>query len=210
VSAQKLNNFTRAPDYIAYLAYIISSATNEEGQIRTIAGYLLKNNARLIIRAPPEVVVYVKHAVLHAFNDSQGMIRTAAAQDIVAFLGILEPRGWPECLMQLVGLLDSHHEDQQEVSARPSVSVSPFPRPFPRRRVQTRRSRPSLSRAASCNPARATARRGPHRAFPPGAIALHRALGAGMPSHTPGARSRCVRGTGIVRGARARLSFHLL
>ncbi|KAJ7719509.1 hypothetical protein B0H16DRAFT_1739333 [Mycena metata] len=55
--------------------------TGEEDRIRTIAGYLLKNNARLILTAAPE--------------------------DVVAFLGQLEPRNWPECLQQLMNALDS-------------------------------------------------------------------------------------------------------
>ncbi|KAI0669611.1 ARM repeat-containing protein [Trametes maxima] len=112
----KLNNFTRAPDYVAYLAYILSSMPQEEDRIRTIAGYLLKNNARLILRASPEVLTFVKSAVLVAFNDPSIMIRNAAAQDIVAFLGILEPKNWPECLQQLVHLLDAPNADQQEAA----------------------------------------------------------------------------------------------
>lgn len=78
----------------------------EEDQIRTIAGYLLKNNAHLILKASPDVAEYTKVAVLSAFNDPSALVRTAAGQDIVAFLGVLEPKNWPECLEQLVGMLD--------------------------------------------------------------------------------------------------------
>ncbi|KAI0649978.1 armadillo-type protein [Trametes meyenii] len=46
-----------------------------------------------------QVLTFVKSAVLVAFNGPS--IRNAAAQDIVAFLGILEPKNWPECLQQL-------------------------------------------------------------------------------------------------------------
>lgn len=113
---QKLNQFTRAPEYVAYLAYILSQMPQEEDRIRTIAGYLLKNNARLILQAPPDVVEFVKSAVLSAFNDTSIMIRNAASQDIVAFLGVLEPRNWPECLQHLVMTLDSSDLDRQEVS----------------------------------------------------------------------------------------------
>nr|VWO95736.1 Phosphoinositide phospholipase C (EC [Ganoderma boninense] len=112
----KLNNFTRAPDYIAYLAYILSTMPQEDDRIRTIAGYLLKNNARLILRAAPDVMEFVKAAVLTAFNDASIMVRGAAAQDIVAFLGILEPKNWPECLQQLVHMLDVPNADQQEAA----------------------------------------------------------------------------------------------
>jgi transportin-1 len=89
--------------------------TQEEDRIRTIAGYLLKNNARLILTASPEVGAYVKAAVLQAFNDESLMIRNAAGQDVVAFLGQLEPRNWPECLQQLMSTLDSTDLDRQEV-----------------------------------------------------------------------------------------------
>lgn len=113
---KKLNQFTREPDYIAYLAYILSQLIQEEDRIRTIAGYLLKNNARLILSAPPEVGEFVKESVLSAFNDKSVMIRNAASQDIVAFLGVLEPRNWPQCLEHLVLALDSSDLDRQEVS----------------------------------------------------------------------------------------------
>jgi transportin-1 len=96
----------------------------EEDRIRTIAGYLLKNNARLILSATPDVAAYVKYSVLQAFDDPSVMIRNAAGQDIVAFLGTLEPKNWPECLQKLVNLLDSADPDRQEVSAPSDVSVS--------------------------------------------------------------------------------------
>lgn len=90
----------------------------QEERYRTIAGYLLKNNARLIHSASPEVALYVKACVLQAFSDVSIMIRNAAGQDIVALLGTLEPRNWPECLQELVTLLDSPDLDRQEVSFR--------------------------------------------------------------------------------------------
>ncbi|KAK7036520.1 hypothetical protein VNI00_011717 [Paramarasmius palmivorus] len=113
---QKLNSFTRVPDYIAYLAHILCALTDQEDRIRTIAGYLLKNNARLILSSTPEVAHYVKAAVLRAFEDQSVMIRNAAGQDIVAFLGVLEPRNWPECLSQLVNMLDHPDVDRQEAA----------------------------------------------------------------------------------------------
>jgi len=95
----------------------MNDLTQEEERIRTIAGYLLKNNARLIISAPIEVAEFVKSAVLSAFSDSSPLVRTAASQDIVAYLGILEPRNWPTCLQHLVLCLDSPNSDTQEVSS---------------------------------------------------------------------------------------------
>lgn len=115
------------PDYIAYLAYILAHMPQEEDRIRTIAGYLLKNNARLVLRGTPEVLAFAKASVLQAFVDPSVMVRNAAGQDIVAFMGILEPRNWPECLQLLVHTLESSSLDQQEVSFGPSR--------FPRSRI---------------------------------------------------------------------------
>ena len=60
--------------------------------------------------------MYVKAAVLQAFSDPSLMIRNAASQAIVSFLGILEPKNWPECLQHLFNLLESPQLEQQEVS----------------------------------------------------------------------------------------------
>ncbi|KAH7907343.1 armadillo-type protein [Hygrophoropsis aurantiaca] len=109
----KLNSFTRAPDYIAYLAYILVGLPQENEQIRTIAGYLLKNNSRSILSASVDVIQYVKTAVLQALYDTSPLIRNAAAQDIVAFLGVIEPKNWPDCLQQLVNMLESPDLSQQ-------------------------------------------------------------------------------------------------
>jgi hypothetical protein len=73
------------------------------------------------------------------------MIRSAAAQDIVAFLGILEPKNWPECLMLLVNQLDDQDHVYQEVclplQSRPFLLFRVLldvghPRPFHTRSVE--------------------------------------------------------------------------
>lgn len=56
------------------------------------------------------------------------MIRNAASQAIVAFLGILEPKNWPECLQHLFNMLESPSLEQQEV--RHHIPV-PFTLPLP-------------------------------------------------------------------------------
>lgn len=88
----------------------------ETEHIRTISGYLLKNNAPLLLKAPPEVCSYAKASVLQAFRDPQMMIRKVASQIIVAFLRVLEPRNWMDALTMLVHALDSPNFDEQEVS----------------------------------------------------------------------------------------------
>ncbi|TFK64205.1 ARM repeat-containing protein [Pluteus cervinus] len=113
---QKLNQFTGPPDYIGYLAHILSSSVQEQDSIRSIAAHLLESNARLILSVPPELAQYVKAAILQAVNDPSVMIRNAASRDIVAFLDVLEPKNWSECLQQLVNALDAPGDDKQEAA----------------------------------------------------------------------------------------------
>jgi transportin-1 len=123
---QKLNQFTRAPDYIAYLAYILAALPQEEDRVRSIAGYLLKNNSRLIMQTSAQVAEFTKASLLQAFTDSSVMIRNAAGHATVALLGTLEPRQWPQCLEQLFAMLDSPDPDIQEVSLRLNSDSKPL------------------------------------------------------------------------------------
>ncbi|KAF9049669.1 armadillo-type protein [Rhodocollybia butyracea] len=111
---QILNNLTRQPEYAAYLAHILTAMPQEDESIRSVAAYLLKNNARLILDASPEE--YVKSALLRALGGDSVMIRAAAGPVILSFLGVLEPRNWPECLSQLVKMLDCPDLEKQEAA----------------------------------------------------------------------------------------------
>ncbi|PFH50470.1 hypothetical protein AMATHDRAFT_144979 [Amanita thiersii Skay4041] len=123
----KLYDFSNTPEYIAYLAYILSEAKQEEVHIRTIASYLLKNNASTILIEDANIVDYVKQAVLQAFMDPAIMIRKAASQSIVTLLGVLEPINWQECLQIVVDALDN--ADMQEVAFHTLVmACEDFPR----------------------------------------------------------------------------------
>ena len=103
------------PNYIAYLAHILAAMTQEGEQIRSIAGYILKNNARLITSAAPDAAVYVKASTISAFTDASVMLRNAAQQVLITLLGVLEPRNWPEALSMLIQALDSPDQTTQEV-----------------------------------------------------------------------------------------------
>ncbi|KAF8869298.1 armadillo-type protein [Mucidula mucida] len=111
---QKLNSYSSVPSYIGYLAWILVDMPQEEERIRSIAGYLLKNNARLILQLDTAsgqfggqgqaqdgavIKAYVKSSILRAFGNARegAMIRNTAGQD---------PKHWPECLEVLVGMLD--------------------------------------------------------------------------------------------------------
>lgn len=88
----------------------------QEGeQIRSIAGYILKNNSRLITSADPTAAAYVKSSALAAFTDQSVMLRNAAQQVLIALLGVLEPKNWPEALAILIQSLDSPDPIVQEV-----------------------------------------------------------------------------------------------
>jgi len=89
--------------------------TLEGEQIRSIAGYILKNNSRLISSASPDAAAYVKSAALNAFADSSLMLRNAAQQVIIALLGVLEPKNWPDALSMLIQALESPDPISQEV-----------------------------------------------------------------------------------------------
>lgn len=104
------------PDYIAYLAFILAHMPDQPERIRSIAAYLLKNNARSILHTTtPEAQQFVKASVLQAFRDPVPQVRAASSQCIVTLMGILEPRNWPEALQLLVGMLDDPSAEQQEV-----------------------------------------------------------------------------------------------
>lgn len=110
------------PDYVGYLAHVITNLTQETEHIRTISGYLLKNNAWLLTKAPPDVANFVKASILQAFGDPQPMIRKVSGQVILSFLRVLDPKNWTEALTHLVHTLDSPQLEQQEASAHLSTT----------------------------------------------------------------------------------------
>ncbi|GAB1523535.1 hypothetical protein RhiTH_006685 [Rhizoctonia solani] len=102
----RLQSFMQVPDYPCYLAHILAFSGTEEERVRTVAGLVLKNAAKGIASAQPQVVSYVKETVLRAYADTSAMVRNAAAQVIVVVLGALEPANWPEALAALLHGLD--------------------------------------------------------------------------------------------------------
>ncbi len=109
----------------------MSSMPKEDDRIRAIAGHLLKDVARRILDASPEVLKFAKSAILAALSDPSIMIRNAASGVLVEVLGKLEPRNWPECLQQLVHTLEVVDGDQQEVRTNFNASVCTVSTPLP-------------------------------------------------------------------------------
>ncbi|KDN42248.1 hypothetical protein RSAG8_06915, partial [Rhizoctonia solani AG-8 WAC10335] len=109
----RLQSFMQVPDYPCYLAHILAFSPADDERVRTVAGLVLKNAAKGISSAQPEVVQYVKETVLRAYGDTSAMVRNAAAQVIVVVLGALEPVGWPEALAALLNGLDGDTSAQE-------------------------------------------------------------------------------------------------
>ncbi|CCO31762.1 Importin subunit beta-2 AltName: Full=Importin-104 [Rhizoctonia solani AG-1 IB] len=109
----RLQSFMQVPDYPCYLAHILAFSSADEERVRTVAGLVLKNAAKGIATAQPEVVNYVKETVLRAYADASAMVRNAAAQVIVVVLGALEPANWPEALAALLHGLDGDVSAQE-------------------------------------------------------------------------------------------------
>ncbi|QRW12567.1 importin subunit beta-2 [Ceratobasidium sp. AG-Ba] len=109
----RLQSFMQVPDYPCYLAHILAFMPADEERVRTVAGLVLKNAAKGIVHAPPQVIDYVKSTVLTAYADASAMVRNAAAQVIVVVLGALEPANWPEALTALLHGLDGDSSAQE-------------------------------------------------------------------------------------------------
>jgi transportin-1 len=85
------------PDDAAYLAYILITMPHDEDRISTslvVFSRTMPVSSSALLQESSHAR-YVKQSLLHAFDDPSLMIRSATGQDIVAFLGTLEPKNWP-------------------------------------------------------------------------------------------------------------------
>ena len=111
--------FNQIPDYNSYLTYVLTQMPQEDERYRSVAGLILKNNFRTRVdQVAPEVMAYVKGAMLGAIGDGSAMIRSTVGTVIVTICTLMGPEQWPEALMKLMELLDSSTQSEQEVSAR--------------------------------------------------------------------------------------------
>jgi len=109
----RLQQFTQVPEYPAYLAYIFAHMEDQPDELRTLAGYILKNNCKLLLRSAPDVAQFVKESILHIFSSQSPFLRGSASHNIIAYLEVLEPKNWPECLQMLLTMLDGPDADHQ-------------------------------------------------------------------------------------------------
>ncbi|KAJ3849043.1 armadillo-type protein [Lentinula lateritia] len=115
VSAQrtnilKLHTFNHIPNFLAYVAHILSDMPQEGARTRALAAFFLKIFARLILRSSPEVLQHIKTAVLHALEDESALVGNVAGEATSLIFGILD---WPECLPKLVKILEMSDLNKQ-------------------------------------------------------------------------------------------------
>lgn len=115
---EKLEAMNHVVDYNNYLAYILTHlGGKEDPSTRAVAGLMLKNNIRVHYEAiQPQVMLYVKAAVLQALGDQENVIRNTAGNVITTVVtqGGLEE--WPELIPTLMEMADKEEGNWQEGS----------------------------------------------------------------------------------------------
>ncbi|ODQ54556.1 karyopherin Kap104 [Saitoella complicata NRRL Y-17804] len=112
---QHLEQAKSLPDLNNYLAYILVRSTDQEIPVRSAAGLLLKNNARLYYHDIAEPVLnFVKEAVLNGLADDQHLIRSIAGNVITTIVSRGGVIAWPEVLPRLMDMLDNSTGATQE------------------------------------------------------------------------------------------------
>ncbi|KAJ3369482.1 hypothetical protein GGF31_005192 [Allomyces arbusculus] len=95
------------PDFACYLAYLLAPVSAARGtQLRSMAGYALK--AYLLTHAqqlPPQVLDYVKAALLETLSDADRVVTNVAGTVISTLLSKVHIHGWPESLHKLIELI---------------------------------------------------------------------------------------------------------
>ncbi|KAL1499861.1 hypothetical protein AB1Y20_012544 [Prymnesium parvum] len=104
---QQLRDFNAIPDYNNYLVFILNMK-QEEGQVRQLAGLVLKNNVKEHwASVSPQVREYVQAALLQSIDDPESYIRATVSSCISTITYIAGLEGWPALLPTLYQMLDS-------------------------------------------------------------------------------------------------------
>ncbi|CAF0838510.1 unnamed protein product [Adineta ricciae] len=107
VQAQ-LESLNQYPDFNKYLVYILTKLFDEQEATRSLAGLILKNNAKSHYeKFPDEARAYIKQECLSALGDRSPLIRATGGILITTIVtkGSLEQ--WPTLLEHLYSCLDS-------------------------------------------------------------------------------------------------------
>ncbi|KAG9094499.1 hypothetical protein FRC06_010735, partial [Ceratobasidium sp. 370] len=113
----RLQSFMQVPDYPCYLAHILAYMSADDERVRTVAGLVLKNAAKGIAHALPQVIAYVKSTVLTAYADPSPMprIRTLALTCLSHFVPVASPVLWAHIDAFLAVLFKHAADDSPDV-----------------------------------------------------------------------------------------------
>ncbi|KAK0565515.1 hypothetical protein OC861_003738 [Tilletia horrida] len=112
---QRLNELQVTPRYVSYLVYIFTSLTQEDIQIRTVAGLLLKSTFEHVT-IDQEELTYVKNHMLPALSYPEVELRRTASLVVAMILVYYKPENWPEGLSKLIELTQSTNYDEAEAA----------------------------------------------------------------------------------------------
>jgi transportin-1 len=104
----RLESLNQYPDFNKYLVYILTKLLNEEEATRSLAGLILKNNAKTQYdKFPEDVRNYIKQECLSALGDQSPLIRATVGILITTIVSKGSLEQWPVLLEQLYGCLDT-------------------------------------------------------------------------------------------------------
>jgi len=105
---QQLTSFNSVRDYNCYLAYIFNVLRNENGDVRQMAGLVLKNNVKEHWSSiDQQVQEYVRHNILASMDDPLPYIRTTGGSCISSICSSVGLEAWPGLVPHLYQMLDS-------------------------------------------------------------------------------------------------------
>lgn len=105
----RLESLNQYPDFNKYLVYILTKSINEQEATRSLAGLILKNNAKSHYENfPEEARTYIKQECLSALGDRSPLIRATVGILVTTIVSKGSLEQWPTLLEQLYTCLDSN------------------------------------------------------------------------------------------------------
>jgi len=104
----RLESLNQYPDFNKYLVYILTKLLDEQEATRSLAGLILKNNAKSHYeKFPDDVRLYIKQECLSALADRSPLIRATVGILVTTIVSKGSLEQWPNLLEHLYTCLDS-------------------------------------------------------------------------------------------------------
>ena len=104
----RLESLNQYPDFNKYLVYILTQLVDEQEATRSLAGLILKNNAKSHYENFPDPVrAFIKQECLSALADRSPLIRATVGILITTIVSKGSLEQWPTLLEHLYQCLDS-------------------------------------------------------------------------------------------------------